>query len=98
MPTMNAHPAALRLALGPARGCPGDGDQAERMIHLVAHADLEDVEHIGRRARFREWAPKAPRATAIKAAIGAGEKEKTVHGTLRVRAGVSIRAQDNGMR
>ena len=75
---MNAHPAALRLASG-QRGCPGDGYQAERMIHLVAHADLEDIEHIGGELRFQRVGAEGAESDRDKSGYGAGEKEETVH-------------------
>ena len=71
----------VEVGLGPARHCPSNGDQAERMIHLVAHADLEDIEHIGGELRFQRVGAEGAESDRDKSGDGAGEKEETVHGT-----------------
>ena len=48
MPTMKAQPAALRLASGQRVIAQATAIKPKRMVHLIAHADFEDVEHVRR--------------------------------------------------
>ena len=48
MPTMKAQPAAFRLLSGQREIAQATAIKPQRMIHLIAHADFENVEHVGR--------------------------------------------------
>ncbi len=60
MPAMKHQPAALRLASGQRLVAHATASSAECMVHLVAHADFEDAEHIRRDFGLERVGAKGP--------------------------------------
>src|SRR5262249_45310060 len=56
-----------------------DGEEPQRVVHVIAHADLEDVEHIRRELVFEAVRGERAERDAEKSGQRAEREEKTVH-------------------
>src|SRR3990172_6562121 len=76
----NKGPAGQRrAALWPTRDAPSNGDQTECVIHLVAHADFKDREHVRREARLEAVGGERSESNTEKGHQRSGGEEKAVH-------------------
>ena len=93
MPTMKAPTGGVKLASGQRVIAQATAIRPQRVIHLIAHADFEDVEHLGRKLGLQRVGAEGAEGDADESGDGAGGEEEAVHGLVN-----RARARDRGTR